>query len=62
MFVPGTHLEFVLVVVGDDRDTEVTVLPEQWSSLQLGGHLDLLTITVQHLLSGHNPQSTGDGD
>ena len=58
MFWAGTHLELVFVVVGDDRDPEVTVLAEQWSSLQLGAHLDLNTITallgsLKHLLSPH---------
>ena len=38
--VAETHLQLVFVVVGDDRDPEVTVLSKQWSSLQLGAHLD----------------------
>ena len=56
MFWPGTHLQLVLVVVGDDGDAEVAVLPEQWSSLQLGAHLDLLSSLSLALLR-HSPQS-----
>ena len=44
-------LELVFVVVCYDGDTEVSVLAEQWSSLQLGAHLDLLltlTLTVSY--------------
>jgi len=47
----GLFLELVFVVVCYDGDTEVSVLAEQWSSLQLGAHLDLLltlTLTVSY--------------
>ena len=58
MFWPDTHLQLVLVVVSNDRDAKVSVLSKQWSSLQLGAHLDLLTITallwsLKQLLSPH---------
>ena len=45
----------MLVVVGDDRDAEVSVLSKQWSSLQLGAHLDLFSSLS--LCAGHSPQS-----
>ena len=53
-----SHLQLVLIVVRNDWDPKVSVLSKQWSSLQLGAHLDLFTLTgLQHLLSGHSPQS-----